>query len=104
MGYMGFGMQKWIYTQKPRKYFSRTRKRAGNSDIAGNRDIFDVNKAYENTSRYSKTHFTKSFDKIEPYPVWYIAKKIIIPFVIVAVLMILIWSIFLSSIILFPAP
>jgi hypothetical protein len=23
MGYMGFGMQRWIYTQRPRKAFSK---------------------------------------------------------------------------------
>lgn len=26
MGYMGFGMQKWIYTQKPKKLFSKEKK------------------------------------------------------------------------------
>jgi hypothetical protein len=25
MGYMGFGMQKWIYTQKPRKVFENSK-------------------------------------------------------------------------------
>lgn len=31
MGYMGFGMQKWIYTSKPRKPFSKDRKGFGNT-------------------------------------------------------------------------
>ena len=26
MGYLGFGLQRWIYTQKPRKFFSKDRK------------------------------------------------------------------------------
>lgn len=26
MGYMGFGLQKWIYTQKSKKAFSKTKK------------------------------------------------------------------------------
>lgn len=29
MGYMGFGMQKWIYTQKVKKAFSRNRFLSG---------------------------------------------------------------------------
>ena len=50
MGYMGFGLQKWIYTQKPRKAFSRDRKNIGdgiythstkNLNISG-RSIQDV--------------------------------------------------------------
>jgi len=35
MGYMGFGMQKWIYTQRPRKPFSKQR-----------RDAVDVHERY----------------------------------------------------------
>lgn len=31
MGYMGFGLQKWIYTMKPRRPFSRDRKPTGNT-------------------------------------------------------------------------
>ncbi|WP_289056078.1 hypothetical protein [uncultured Carboxylicivirga sp.] len=31
MGYMGFGLQKWIYSQKPRKAFSKDRKPIGNT-------------------------------------------------------------------------
>jgi hypothetical protein len=31
MGYMGFGMQKWIYTQRPRKPFSKRRRVTGDT-------------------------------------------------------------------------
>lgn len=31
MGFMGFGMQRWIYTQRPRQFFSKERKSIGNS-------------------------------------------------------------------------
>lgn len=29
MGYMGFGLQKWIYTQKPRKIFNKLKANYG---------------------------------------------------------------------------
>jgi hypothetical protein len=35
MGYMGIGLQKWIYQAKPRKFLSRNRKNEG-SDTADN--------------------------------------------------------------------
>lgn len=31
MGYMGFGLQKWIYTQKPRKGFDKLKKIYGDN-------------------------------------------------------------------------
>lgn len=31
MGYMGFGMQKWIYTMKPRKFLGKRNKPNGES-------------------------------------------------------------------------
>ncbi|MCB0550658.1 MAG: hypothetical protein KDD19_24015 [Phaeodactylibacter sp.] len=31
MGYMGSGLQRWIYTQRPRKFFSKERTNPGNS-------------------------------------------------------------------------
>lgn len=31
MGYMGFGMQKWIYNQRPRRPFSKDRKPSGDT-------------------------------------------------------------------------
>ncbi len=37
MGYMGFGLQRWIYNQQPRKPFSRKRKQFG-SDGAPRRE------------------------------------------------------------------
>ncbi len=33
MGYMGFGLQKWIYTMKPRKPFKKGNKKAGYESI-----------------------------------------------------------------------
>jgi hypothetical protein len=39
MGYMGIGLQKWIYQAKPRKFFSRDRKNEG-SDIADNAHFY----------------------------------------------------------------
>jgi len=31
MGYMGFGLNKWVYKQRPRKFFSRERKPVGDT-------------------------------------------------------------------------
>jgi hypothetical protein len=31
MGYMGFGLQKWIYTQKPRKIFNKLKDNYGDN-------------------------------------------------------------------------
>jgi hypothetical protein len=39
MGYMGIGLQKWIYQAKPRKYFSRDRKNKG-TDMADNAHFY----------------------------------------------------------------
>jgi hypothetical protein len=39
MGYMGLGLQKWIYQAKPRKFFSRDRKNEG-SDTADNAHFY----------------------------------------------------------------
>ena len=37
MGYNGFGMQRWIYTMKPRRFFGKRNKANGNGqeNIAG---------------------------------------------------------------------
>lgn len=40
MGYMGFGMQKWIYKQRPRKPFSTARKKSNDTIIRNKRDSF----------------------------------------------------------------
>ncbi len=45
MGYMGFGMQKWIYNMKPRKAFQKRRRAVG--------DTIDVYKSH--TSVYEKS-------------------------------------------------
>jgi hypothetical protein len=39
MGYMGIGLQKWIYQAKPRKFLSRDRKNEG-SDTADNAHFY----------------------------------------------------------------
>lgn len=43
MGFMGFGMQRWIYTQRPRHFFSKERKPTGNNLQSYNNDRFSSN-------------------------------------------------------------
>lgn len=44
MGYMGFGMQKWIYSRKPRKYMSREMRKESTDTVYNehhSKTIFD---------------------------------------------------------------
>lgn len=61
MGYMGSGLQRWIYTQRPRKFFSKSRTSPGSSfDIGAGGDTKiagragDKKAARERVNRYFK--------------------------------------------------
>ena len=54
MGYMGFGLQRWIYTQKPRKPY-----KFGNRS-AEDTQIFHDNKNYNDISKGRKVRLEKT--------------------------------------------
>jgi len=61
MGYMGFGMQKWLYTQKPKKFLSYKKVMDGH-EILGLRDEKSTKKHTEATQIGPD-----SFATISPY-------------------------------------
>jgi tetratricopeptide (TPR) repeat protein len=64
MGYMGFGMQRWIYNQKPRKAFSNTSK-SGKIDIGQDKSLPSVHAGSAKAARkkvdnyFAKAHRAK---------------------------------------------
>ena len=90
---MGFRMQKWIYSQKPRRLFSRSRKRTSDFDNTGERNDFDVNEAFRDTNSFASDDRVRkrTFEKLNPYPFKYILKRIVVPFLLVILLLIIIY-------------
>lgn len=76
MGYLGFGLQKWIYTMKPRKPFMKRSKKVGydtiettenkefklKDSVSTNPDILEdsINESKKRINRYFKLDFLNS--------------------------------------------
>ena len=95
MGYMGFGLQRWIYTQEPRKFFKKRKRTTGDTDSrrAYGPDYTDYVVDYR--YYYSKDQKEIHENKLNPYPVKFFLKNAIIPAAIVALIAVAVVVIYL---------